>query len=128
MLPRLRRIASAAALAALLVTWTTGVWAACMRGPETTVPASAHAHAMHGGHGAMRHAAHHAPAPQPGRPRHDPPRHDAQPPCPMMVTTGGSCTGPLAGAPSPAAEPVAAAPAMYAPADGVRELIIPILF
>jgi hypothetical protein len=135
MIARLRPFVSAAALAALLVSWTTGVWAAaCMDGPpppvvamaaEAKAPAEApHTHAMHAG---MGHAA--RPAPTPSRPGPNPTRQDrpdAGTSCPMMIVGGGSCTGPLAGPPSPGGEAAAPAPIAYAPVVGVRDRLIPI--
>lgn len=96
MLPRLRPFASLAASLALMVSLTSGAWAAaCMDGETEAEPrASSDVHA-HGGH--ARHGRH-APAERALVPAPDPDRPPVPevPGCPMMVAGGGSCVGPIA--------------------------------
>ena len=117
------RVSAAArmlAALALLVSWTTGGWAAACARPSGAT-AAAHAMAMHHPmHGAMHH---HAPA----APRPDRHRGGEMPECPLLAMNGGSCLG-AAHLPAivSAAASALAADHGYPPADGVRDRLIAI--
>jgi hypothetical protein len=135
MMPRVRSFARLLSSLALMVSWTTGGWAAaCAQGAvaaPSEVPASAeapehgmHAMAHHGVHGGMhRHAPPPAPRPAPGRPA---PRGE-MPACPLLVMNGGSCLGAaqLPSVVSLPAPPLAGASG-YPPADAIHDRLLPL--
>lgn len=129
MMPRVRSFARLLAALALLVSWTTGGWAAaCAQGAVTSADAAERApdHAMamahHGMHGAMHH---HAPPSSP-EPKRKGPRGE-MPACPLLVMNGGSCLG---AAQLPSVVSLPAPPLVdrtgYPPADAIHDLLLPL--
>jgi hypothetical protein len=111
-----RRVARLLLALSLMVSWTTGGWAAaCAQSaaPAAQPHATAH-HAMHGG-------MHHHPRPAPQRPA----PHGEMPDCPVMAMNGGSCLG-AAHVPTIASAPAEAAfdAAGYLPADAIRDRLL----
>jgi|GEM_PF-2535003 len=131
MIPRARSFARLLASLALLVSWTTGGWAAaCVQGALASADASPrpgateHAMAHHGMRGGMHHhTSPSAPKPKPGRPA---PRGE-MPPCPLLVMNGGSCLGAaqLPSVVSIPAPPLASASG-YPPADAIHDRLLPL--
>jgi len=137
MIPRVRSFARLLASLALMVSWTTGGWAAaCAQGAVAQAEASPssdtaeqamhamHAMAHHAMHGGMHHhASPPAPKPKPGQPA---PRGE-MPPCPLLVMNGGSCLG-AAQLPSIAAVPMPplADESGYPLADPIHDRLLPL--
>lgn len=114
---RISAVARTLAALALLVSWTTGGWAAaCASAPEPHAHGMAMHHPMHGG--MMHH-----PMPEHRRA----PRGGEAPGCPLLAMNGGSCLG-AAQLPAIVSAPASSLAASdgYPPAEGVRDRLIAI--
>src|SRR5215218_953364 len=112
--PRVARLLLALSL---MVSWTTGGWAAACAQPAAPA-AQPHAMAHHAVHGGMHH--HPRPAPQRRVP------HGEMPECPVMAMNGGSCLG-AAHVPTIASAHAEASfdAAAYPAADAIRDRLLP---
>jgi hypothetical protein len=139
MMPRVRSFARLLAALALMVSWTTGGWAAaCALGAvasaaEAMPQPDAAGHGMHAmAHHGMHHGMHHhapppAPKPKPKPKPGQPAPRGQMPACPLLVMNGGSCLGAaqLPSVVSLPAPPLADASA-YPPADAIHDRLLPL--